>query len=518
MIFTPGPFPNLGWKDPALAERAWGRLALKARWFDGRLNEVQTAPRPGRYAACVEANLPNGRMLRRALTFFCAPAGFALLDTSLTLSKQYTPNSLISRTAWDACKANRDRLPFVQFFSRENAIRETALLLAALSEMKSVPAHAALSPLQDPAIMDQEYQLNLRKKIYGVPARIVRLQRPRPKHGIPAPMIRPGPPHEAGFKPDAAERIRRACKTWEKEGTVPFTVMIARHGVIVFHEAFPSTSTTPVNLATRCPLDSLTKMVSSLFCLEFLDQGLMRLDDPLGKYLPELPSAGVHAVTLHHCLTHTTGLEGHAAWGGLNNPWLDNVIANGAETLRPGEVAIYNGMGFDLAGKAMEQITGENVFRLMHEHFFDPLGDRDVKLTDLGFTAECTAADLARIGQLMLNRGAYGPLEFFSPKTFALMMPRTAADVFPRIARSDWEYGLGLSWMRQPDPEAGRHGVAPGRTILGRNTIGHGAFGGTVLRVDLDHDLVIAMPRAGQGKDYELHLVAFLQAIEEGLE
>lgn len=514
-IFPPGPFPPLAWKNPALVERAWGKMPLRVRWFDAQLKEVGTATRPGRYAAYVEGRLPDGGLLRRALSFFCAPRDFPLLDTSLTLRNDYAPNTIISRAAWDAHRAERDRLPLARFFSREGAIRDTSLLLAGLYELKGAGGNPAVN---DPLLMDQEYQLRLKQKILGSGAKSVELKRPRNKAGAPAPVIRRGTAREAGVKAYAASRIRRACQAWEKEGTAPFAVLVARHGVIVFHEAFASTSTTPVTLQTLFPLDSLTKMVSSLFCLEFFDQGLMRVEDPVGKYLPELPVTGERAITLHECLAHTSGLEGHGSWGGMGNPWLENVIANGAERLRPGAVVIYNGMGFDLLGKAMERLTGRNVFRLMHEHFFDPLGDGDVRLTDMGFAAECTVEDMARIGQLMLNRGSYGGKEYFTPRTFEMMMPRPAAESFPKIARSDWEYGLGLQWMRQPDPEAGRNGVPAGRFILGRNIIGHGAFGTTVLRVDLDHDLVIAVGRQGGGIDFDKHLTAFLRAVEEGLE
>jgi hypothetical protein len=42
------------------------------------------------------------------------------------------------------------------------------------------------------------------------------------------------------------------------------------------------------------------------------------------------------AITLRQCFTHTTGLYGHEEYGGLHNPWLENVIANGLDYLEPG--------------------------------------------------------------------------------------------------------------------------------------------------------------------------------------
>jgi len=56
----------------------------------------------------------------------------------------------------------------------------------------------------------------------------------------------------------------------------------------------------------------------------------------------------------------------------VNNPWLDNVIADGYEYLKPGKVYNYNGMDYDLTGKVMEVISGKSAFRLMRENLFNP--------------------------------------------------------------------------------------------------------------------------------------------------
>lgn len=64
-------FSEIEWSEPCLVEELWGTLPLHVRWFDGALNEVRKPGRPGRYAAFVQTDLPGGRQLRRALTFFC---------------------------------------------------------------------------------------------------------------------------------------------------------------------------------------------------------------------------------------------------------------------------------------------------------------------------------------------------------------------------------------------------------------------------------------------------------------
>jgi CubicO group peptidase (beta-lactamase class C family) len=243
----------------------------------------------------------------------------------------------------------------------------------------------------------------------------------------------------------------------------------------------------------------------------------------VGKYLPDFPVEGDKVITLRHCLSHTTGFEGHGNWGGMNNPWLDNVLANGLELAAPGEVAVYNGMGFDLAGKVMEIVSGKSIFRLFHENFFGPLGQDDPTIVDLGYGIDCTAMDLARVGQLMMNRGAYGETEFFSPETFAQLTPRNYEEAFPLIKKIQGHfllkgYGLGIQNMPDPHPEAGKNGVAPDQTILSDSTIAHGSASSTILRVDRDNELVVVVTRFTHGKDINTHRSRFLMAVAESLD
>jgi CubicO group peptidase (beta-lactamase class C family) len=249
---------------------------------------------------------------------------------------------------------------------------------------------------------------------------------------------------------------------------------------------------------------------------QFVEQGLIGIDDPVGKYLPDFPVTGSNVLTLRHCFTHATALDGHEEWGGMHNPWLENVIANASESLRPGQVHNYNGMGYDLAGKVMELVSGQSIFRLMRENLFDPLGMSQTTLEeDLGFSCFSTAADMAKLGQMMLNRGAYGELAFFSPQTFDQILPQPLSRFYPAIQNKDW--GIGLTWMRQRHPQAGTNGIPKDATVLSRNVIGHGSATSAILRVDLDHELVIAQTRRRGGADYDQHLARLLLALEGAL-
>jgi CubicO group peptidase (beta-lactamase class C family) len=302
---------------------------------------------------------------------------------------------------------------------------------------------------------------------------------------------------------------------WFEQSREPFNLVVARRGVVVLDDSFGNWSWGEMTRETPTEMASLTKLVTGVLFAQFVDQGLIGIDDPVGKYFPDFPITGDHVLTLRHCFTHATALDGHEEWGGMHNPWLENVIANASEYLRPGQVHNYNGMGYDLAGKVMEIVSGKSIFRLMRENLFDPLGMSHTTLEeDLGFSCFSTAADFTKLGQLLLNRGTYGEFTFFSPQTFESLLPQPLSRFYPAL-NQDW--GIGITWMRQPHPQAGMNGIPKDATVLSRNVIGHGSATSAILRVDLDHELVISQSRRRGGADYDKYLTTLLLAIEAGL-
>lgn len=510
-VIEPGEFPELVWDNPDIAEKILGEAPLEVRWFDADLKEAGKADNPGRYAAVVEATGENGIQVRRAFTFYCRPAGWRPWEHDFKTYLRYPPDSPIDRSALDQRKemiagwlGNR-----VLWSMGEDAAG--ASLLAALAEMK--PLDRKPLPTDAPEILSDDYHLALKRKILGLEERDSGLSMPKPISDKPAPALRDGSFSDAGVKADGIDPIREVCTRWHSETKEPFVVLLARHGVVFFHEAFGEPS--KADLDTPMSLASLTKLITGLLFAQFVDQGLVGIDDPVGNYVPDLPTEGEKALTFRHCFTHTSGLTGHGDWDGIHNPWLENVIANGLEYLSPGERYYYNGMGLDLAGKAMEMVANKSICRLMYENFFVPLGVKNFTLEDLAFSASVTAEELARFGQLLLNRGSYGDRQFFSEQTFEAILPRPLDDFYPGVEE---EVGIGLWWMRIEKWLIDQFGDSEDVPMLSENILGHGAASGAILRVDLDNDLVVAQVRNAPGEKHEEFLYEFLRAIAASLE
>lgn len=520
-----GLFPNLQWSDPLTVEALVGHSKPTVRWFDSSLQETDSCLHPGRYLAYAELKLPDGRLIRRSTTFYAIPPQSHPWhnDTRLVLYHRSRPwwhpwygkphaqvefleNLGLSRSRWEGNQLLLSAWAGKAFFEFLESDPYGPVLLSFLSELDhfgDLPARA-----KTPEIVNDELHLKLKRKILDLPAPSRPLLPPQPTDSQ-MPELRFGPPQEAGFEDDAPEHIRRICQQWYEETREPFLVLLARNGIIFLHEAFGAQPDgTPATVDTPMYMASITKLMSGMLFAQFVEQRLADIDQPVGVFLPDFPTEGPKAITFRHCFTHTTGLTGHYEYGGMHNPWLDNAIALVVPDLPVGHIHEYNGMGYDLAGKALEIAAGKSAFRLMHEHLFEPLGMTHTVLDDMATCSTSTPLDLARIGQLILNGGTYGGKRFFSPQTLQRFLPCPLNTYYPTIQK-DW--GIGMTWMLTEHPDADKTGRP---YLFSSRVVGHGAASSAIFRVDLENHLIIIQTRNQAGPKYDAYLMEFLKIID----
>ncbi|TXK83612.1 serine hydrolase [Paenibacillus sp. N3.4] len=131
---------------------------------------------------------------------------------------------------------------------------------------------------------------------------------------------------------------------------------------------------------TLFDLASLTKVAVTLPCILLtVQEGRLRLDDCVTTYLPELIS-GFDAIrkreiTIHHLLTHTSGLPAWRPYFAILRSKEEYLQAITVEPLErePGEAVIYSDLGFMLLGWVLERIWGERLDHIAQSLVFDPL-------------------------------------------------------------------------------------------------------------------------------------------------
>ena len=502
-VLWPGANPRIIWRDADEVRELVGDLPLTIRWYDSDLNEVKGLEKPGRYAAYIEGKMKDGTPVRRAMTFYIVPPDLDIWQ-NWSLDVPYLGKPMDSQ-AWQERRQLVGERAAGLYRDALFCTEQVAIELAGLCEAKPL-GHSA-THTESSQVVNDDFHLALKLKLLGLTDKVRPLAPPK-KLDSPAEVLHEGTPAEAGVKPDAKEKINAVCRQWAEDSGEPFTILAARHGVIVTQAAFgKKPDGTPVDRDYRTDVMSITKAVTGMLFSRFMDQGYVKLDDPIGKRIPGFPTTGEHVLTYRHLFTHTSGLEGHGEWGGIHNPYLDNVVLDGLDYIHPGQVHLYNGMGCDLAGKAMEYMTGKSIVRLFHDDLFRPLGIHDVPVDDCAFGGHFTAYELGVLGQCLANHGRYGDKQFITEETFQQLLPVPLSKYYPGL---DLEWGIGLTWFREQKPGSKD-------LIFGEHVIGHGSASSCILRVDLDHDLVVTQIRKTAGEKYGEYAEKFFMAIADGM-
>ena len=495
-----GDFPELEVNSPATMRKFMGGdYTLDVRWFDTYLQEVDTILGPGRYGYYAEITGANGKVMKRAGTFFCTPSDWMGWSEPLQSNITYFPFDQVPESVW---KENHYQISDYggQILLKSIVNNQDGGILMSfihdmyLKQLKPGPYHT-------PVIMDGDYHIQLKRKLMGIEQKYLPLAAPE-KTNKPAPALHSLDEKDKEKNASFEKEMKAFCMEWAEVSGEPFDMLVVKDGSILFHGAFGENLRGKFTLEEPTEIASITKLYAGLLFAQFVDQGLIGIDDPVGKYLPDFPTTGEKAITLRQCFTHTSGFYGHGSLGGVQNPWLDNSLALWLPYIEPATRHYYNGMGYNLAGKVMEIVSGKSVFHLMHEYLFAPLQLQHTQLDiDLAYGIRSTAYDMAVVGQMLLNQGNYGDLRFFSEETYEALLPVDLENYFPEIKNEMW--GIGITPMNRSlkDEDSGET-----RNILSDHVIGHGSATSSILNVDLENKIVISQSRMDEGKLYHEYL------------
>ncbi|MCA8998839.1 MAG: serine hydrolase [Planctomycetaceae bacterium] len=258
-------------------------------------------------------------------------------------------------------------------------------------------------------------------------------------------------------------------------------------------------------------LASLTKPIATATSVMVLvDQGKVSVTEAASKYLPEFTGHGKEGITLHHLLTHTSGLiaDNHLRdyQDGPEQAW-ERICALELKA-EPGEEFIYSDVGFIVLGKLIERVSGRPLNEFAHENIYKPLGmaatgylppaERSGQIAPtekvdgqwrrgvvhdprshlLGGVAGHAglfshASELSLYAKMILGKGELNGTRILSEPTWELML--TPREV-PRGTRAyGWDHRTGYSSNRGEG--------------LSDRAIGHGGFTGTGIWIDPQRDL-----------------------------
>jgi CubicO group peptidase (beta-lactamase class C family) len=139
----------------------------------------------------------------------------------------------------------------------------------------------------------------------------------------------------------------------------------------------------PVDARTLFPIASISKTLTATAMLRLVADGVLDLDAPVRRYLPEFTLADEEAaerITILNLLNHTAGLDWNLVEAGPGEQSPAAFVTALAAThliAEPGTRASYSQAGYNVAGRVLEKITGQPFQRAVATLLLTPLGLHD---------------------------------------------------------------------------------------------------------------------------------------------
>ncbi|MBM7490301.1 CubicO group peptidase (beta-lactamase class C family) [Micromonospora luteifusca] len=302
----------------------------------------------------------------------------------------------------------------------------------------------------------------------------------------------------AGPAPESRvdERLGRLVRRVQADARVPaVSAALHRADRPLWSCTIGATGTdNPLGPGTQFRIGSITKTFTAVLVLQCRDDGLLGLDDPIGRHL-DLPAHG--ELTVRRLLSHTGGLQREPfgdVWDSLRAPDAEQLLAelDRAERVLPtGRRFHYSNLGLAVLGQLVARLRGESWAQSLTERVLTPLGLTDTTVTPrptaaTGFLVDAysdeahpepptdfgavgpaaqlwsTATDLARWAAFLADPAALDPAGVvLAPATLDEMRwPLTTTD------ETLWGAGFGLGLILVPQGDrvvhVGHDGAMPG--------------------------------------------------------
>ena len=195
-----------------------------------------------------------------------------------------------------------------------------------------------------------------------------------------------------GFAQNKSEMIDDLLSRYFDYGLLNGSVLVAEGGDVIFSKGYGFANLDyeiPNSEETVHRIGSITKQFTAAIIMQLVEKGKIKLDAKMTTYLNNYRKDTGDKVTIHHLLTHTSGIPSYTGYPGFwsdssKNPYttdqLINKFCSGDLEFEPGSEFRYNNSGYVLLAKIIEEVTGKSYEENMQERIFDKIGMKDTYL------------------------------------------------------------------------------------------------------------------------------------------
>jgi CubicO group peptidase (beta-lactamase class C family) len=187
--------------------------------------------------------------------------------------------------------------------------------------------------------------------------------------------------------PDSTiKKIDNLFKQWDNTTTPGCAIAVIRNDSILYKKGYGSANLEygiPITPETIFHMASVSKQFTAFSIVLLEQQGKLKLDDDIRKYLTWFPDMG-KKITIRHLLNHTSGVRDQWQLLAISGTRLDDVITQEhilkilskqkELNFEPGEQFLYSNSGFTMLAEIVKAATGQTLRAFTDSAIFKPLG------------------------------------------------------------------------------------------------------------------------------------------------
>jgi CubicO group peptidase (beta-lactamase class C family) len=194
------------------------------------------------------------------------------------------------------------------------------------------------------------------------------------------------------FSQNKAEKIDVLMRLYVENRDFNGTVLVAENGKVIFKKGYGMANmewNIPNTPDTKFRLGSVTKQFTAFLIMQLVDQGKLKVSEKVTTYLPDYPKANGDKITIHHLLTHTSGIPNYTSFprffeNDSRDPATPAAFVKRFSDLpldfEPGTKFSYSNSGYFLLGAIVEKVTGKPYAEVLQTAILTP-----AQLKDTGY-------------------------------------------------------------------------------------------------------------------------------------
>lgn len=185
---------------------------------------------------------------------------------------------------------------------------------------------------------------------------------------------------------DKAAAMEQLCQATADTGLFSGAVLVADQGEVIFKRAFGMANhqwSIPNTTDTKFRLGSVSKQFCSMIVMQLVQEGKLNLDDKITDHLPYYRKDTGDKVTLHHLLSHQSGIpdftarydyRGTIARLSFDSDEFIKLHCSADLLTEPGVIYNYCNAGYCILGRIVEKVTNKSYEQNLRQRIFEPLG------------------------------------------------------------------------------------------------------------------------------------------------